>query len=157
MDGVGTTYEANRGRSFDDIIQKIKDLSSIVPFGINFVVNSDTFLDLNPAIELASEMNAREFLLLPEQETSSRRGIDDQTRRMLTTWVEDYTGTVPLSISEGGTDGLPTCNPLPLETGLSAFAHIDAAGNLKRTSYDQSGVAISPLGIIAALEELKDN
>jgi sulfatase maturation enzyme AslB (radical SAM superfamily) len=157
MDGVGSTYEANRGRSFDDLIGKIKDLSCLVPFGINFVVNSDTILDLDTAIDFASEMNAREFLLLSEQPTSSRRGIDEDTRRKLTTWVEGYTGTVPLSVSEGDTDGLPTCNPLPLETGLAAFAHIDAAGNLKRTSYDRSGVAISRSGIIAALEELREN
>jgi sulfatase maturation enzyme AslB (radical SAM superfamily) len=157
MDGVGSTYEANRGRSFDDLVGRIKSLSSIVPFGINFVVNSDTILDLDTAIEVASEMNAREFLLLPEQATLSRRGIDEDTRRMLTTWIEGYTGTVPLSVSEGDSDGLPTCNPLPLETGLAAFAHIDATGILKRTSYDKSGVAISPLGIIPALEELKKN
>jgi sulfatase maturation enzyme AslB (radical SAM superfamily) len=157
MDGVGSTYEANRGRSFDDLIEKMRNLSSFVPFGINFVVNSDTILDLDAAIDLASEMKAREFLLLPEQATSSRPGIDEETRRMLTAWVEGYSGTVPLSVSEGNTDGLPTCNPLPLETGLAVFAHIDATGNLKRTSYDSSGVTISPLGIIAAMEELKDN
>jgi sulfatase maturation enzyme AslB (radical SAM superfamily) len=155
MDGVGSTYEANRGRSFDDLIGRIKDLGSLVPFGINFVVNSDTISDLDTAIDLASKMDAREFLLLPEQATSSRRGIDEDTRRMLTTWVEGYRGTVPLSVSEGDTNGLSTCNPLPLETGLAAFAHIDAAGNLKRTSYDQSGVEISQTGIIAALEQLK--
>jgi sulfatase maturation enzyme AslB (radical SAM superfamily) len=155
MDGVGSTYEANRGRSFDNLIGRIKDLSSLVPFGINFVVNSDTISDLDTAIDLASKMDAREFLLLPEQATSSRRGMDEDTRRMLTTWVEGYTGTVPLSVSEGDTDGLPTCNPLPLETGLAAFVHIDAAGNLKRTSYDRLGVEISQTGIIAALEQLK--
>lgn len=155
MDGVGSTYEANRGRSFDDLIGRIKDLGSLVPFGINFVVNSDTISDLDTAIDLASKMDAREFLLLPEQATSSRRGIDEDTRRMLTTWVEGYTGTVPLSVSEGDADGLLTCNPLPLETGLAAFAHIDAAGNLMRTSYDQSGVEISQTGIIAALKQLK--
>lgn len=157
MDGVGSTYEANRGRSFDDLVEKMRNLSSLVPFGINFVINSDTILDLDTAIDLASEMNAREFLLLPEQATLSRPGIDEETRRMLTAWVEGYSGRTPLSVSEGNTDGLPTCNPLPLETGLAAFAHIDATGHLKRTSYDSSGVTISPLGIIAAMEELKDN
>jgi sulfatase maturation enzyme AslB (radical SAM superfamily) len=155
MDGVGATYEANRGRSFDDLIGRIRDLSRIVPFGINFVVNSDTILDLDPAIALASEMNAREFLLLPEQKTLSRCGIDEHTRRLLNAWVEGYTGTVPLAVSETDADGLPTCNPHPLETGLAAFAHIDAAGNLKRTSYDQSGVEIAQTGIIAALAKLK--
>ena len=157
MDGVGSTYEANRGRSFDDLIGRIKNLSSLVPFGINFVVNSETILDLDPAIELASKMNAREFLLLPEQATAFRLGIDEHTRRMLTTWVEGYSGAVPISVSEGNSDGLPTCNPLPFETGLSAFAHIDAAGKLKRTSYDQFGVTISQIGIIAALEQLKES
>lgn len=157
MDGVGSTYEANRGRNFKDLLNKIKSLSNIVPIGINYVVNSETISDLDAAIEIANEMNVREFLLLPEQATSSRQGINDTTRRTLTSWVEGYVGKVPLSISEGNTDGLPTCNPLPLETGLTAYAHIDASGKLKRNSYDISGISISKRGIMTALKNLKNN
>jgi hypothetical protein len=156
MDGVGATYEANRGRSFDDLIERIKDLKHIVPFGINYVVNSQTISDLDTAIELASSMEAREFLLLPEQPTSSRPGIDKLTEGRLNTWIRDYRGKVPLAINQSNSDGLPTCDPLPLETGLAAFAHIDACGMLKRTSYDRFGVKIDAEGVLSALRQLNE-
>lgn len=154
MDGVGETYEANRGRSFNDLIQRMENLSSIVPFGINYVVNSLTILDLDAAIELASVMNAREFLLLPEQPTFSRSGINDLTKEKLINWVSDYKGSVRLAINESNANGLPTCDPFPRETGLAAFAHIDASGMLKRTSYDRVGVKIDTAGVLFALRKL---
>ena len=72
-------------------------------------------------------------------------------------WVSEYCGKVPLAISEGHADGFPTCNPLHAETGLAAFAHIDAFGILKQTSYDTDGIQITENGIIAALHQLKLN
>lgn len=157
MDGVGDTYESIRGRSFDILTQHIAVLSTIVPFGINFVVNSKTIGDLNIAISLAAEFGAAEFLLLPEQPIGRAKGIDDNTLSMLQDWVNKYRGNVPLAISEGHADGFPTCNPLNAETGLAAFAHIDASGILKRTSYDTDGIQITQNGVIAALHKLNVN
>ena len=155
MDGVGPTYELNRGRSFEDLVKKIESLRRITPFGINYVVNSHTFSDLDRAIELASAMDAREFLLLPEIATHSRSGINRITTNRLKDWIQSYRGAVPLAISEGNADGLPTCDPLEFETGLAAFAHIDAMGTLKRASYDTFGIKIDALGITSALQKLK--
>lgn len=156
MDGIGSTYETNRGRNFDELVSRIEDLRRIVPFGINYIVNSQTFSDLNAAIELASALEAREFLLLPEQPTLSRSGIDEHTEGQLRTWVNNYKGTVRLAVNEGNAEGLPTCDPLPLETGLESFVHIDASGMIKRTSYDISGVKIDTSGVMPALRILKE-
>lgn len=82
-------------------------------------------------------------------------GIDNETTITLRKWVNKYRGDVPLSVSEGNADGLPTCNSLNVETGLSAFAHIDASGVMKRTSYDFSGVPIGESGVMKALTKLK--
>ena len=82
-------------------------------------------------------------------------GIDNKTTIALREWVKGYHGSVPLFVSEGGAEGLPTCNPLNRETGLAAFAHIDASGVLKRTSYDTSGVQIRESGVMAALDKLR--
>ena len=155
MDGVDSTYELNRGRSFNELVARIEDLRRIVPFGINYIVNAQTFSDLNAAIELASALEAREFLLLPEQPTISRSGIDEHTEGQLRTWVNDYKGIVRLAVNERNAEGLPTCDPLPLETGLESFVHIDASGTIKRTSYDISGVKIDALGVMSALRTLK--
>lgn len=154
MDGVDATYESIRGKSFASLIQRIKALSKIVSFGINFVVNSRTIDDLNKAIELAEELGCSEFLLLPEEATLKAGGIDSDTRRILQEWVAGYRGGIPLTVSESGADGLPICNPLIAETGLDAFAHIDASGILKRTSYTTSGIQILEDGVMLALDKL---
>ncbi len=156
MDGVSSTYESNRGRSFEELIQRIKALRSIVSFGINFVVNSDTIRDLDQALDIASELGASEFLLLPEISTRARYGIDSRTNIELQNWVYSYRGTVPLAVSEKGSNGLPICEPLGFETGLAAFAHIDAQGILKQNSYATSGIMIGDRSIFQALQELKE-
>lgn len=157
MDGVETTYEAIRGRSFDTLIQRINALSKRFPFGINFVVNSKTIDDLDKAINLAEEFGCSEFLLLPEEATLRTRGIDSDTRKMLQEWVANYRGRIPLTVSENGADGLPTCDPLIAEIGLDAFAHIDASGILRRTSYSTDGVQIIKDGVMPALHKLATN
>jgi MoaA/NifB/PqqE/SkfB family radical SAM enzyme len=154
MDGVAATYESLRGRSFATLIQRIKALNKHFPFGINFVVNSKTIDDLDNAIDLAEELDCSEFLLLPEEATLKTGGIDNDTRRMLQEWVGNYRGCVPLAVSESGAEGLPICNPLIAETGLDAFAHIDASGILKRTSYSTDGVQIIEDGVMPALRKL---
>ncbi len=151
MDGVGTTYEALRGRSFMAFLRRLETVRSLAPFGINYVVNSRTLPDLDAATELAAEMGAAEFLLLPEQPVRGSGGIDNLTVERLHRWVSHYRGAVPLTVSEAGADGLPICNPLIQESGLRAYAHIDAWGVLKRTSFDSDGIVIGSGGVMQAL------
>jgi sulfatase maturation enzyme AslB (radical SAM superfamily) len=155
MDGVGSTYEALRGRSFAALRRRLETLRTLAPFGINYVVNARTLPDLNAAIELAAEVGAAEFLLLPEQHTRDGGGIDHETVLALRGWVSLYRGTVPLSVSEAGADGLPTCNPLAQETGLRAYAFIGALGTLKRSSFDVNGTPIGERGLMRALDVLR--
>jgi len=157
MDGVEATYEAIRGRSFATLVRRIKALSKRFSFGINFLVNSETIDDLDKAINLAEELGCSEFLLLPEEATIRKSGIDSVTRKILQKWVVNYRGSTPLAVSESGADGFPICNPLFAETGLNAFAHIDASGILKRTSYSTNGVQIVENGVMPALHRLATN
>jgi len=155
MDGVGPTYESIRCRPFNALLERITALERVARFGINFVVNSKTIGDLDAAVHLAADLGASEFLLLPEETVGRGVGIDNETTIILRKWVNGYHGSVPLAVSEGGAEGLPTCNPLSAEMGLAAFAHIDAAGIIKRTSYDTSGILIRENGVMAALDKLK--
>lgn len=155
MDGVGATYEMLRGRSFSTLLGRLDTVRELAPFGINYLVNSRTLTDLDAATALASEAGAVEFLLLPEQQVNGCGGVDYQTSQALQNWVNSYRGTIPLRVSEAGADGLPTCKPLPKETGLRAYAHIDAAGMLKRSSFDNSGEFIGDGGIMQALKLLE--
>lgn len=155
MDGVGPTYETLRGRPFVALLHRLEAIKRLAPFGLNFVVNARTLPDLDSAIRLAAEVGAAEFLLLPEQPVRGHSGIDDRTRQALHQWVSRYRGPVPLAVSEAGANGLPTCEPLSGETGLRAYAHIDASGVLKRSSYENDGVVIGDGGVMRALGELR--
>jgi hypothetical protein len=155
MDGVGATYEALRGRPFAALRRRFETVSTLASFGINFVVNARTLPDLDAATRLAAEVGASEFLLLPEQPVRGSGGIDDHTTRALHRWVSLYQGAIPLTVSEAGADGLPICDPLASETGLRAYAHIDASGILKWSSYESNGVAIGDNGVMRALNVLR--
>lgn len=155
MDGIGATYEVLRGRPFSSLLRCLGIVRELAPFGINFLVNAQTLPDLDAAVELAGEAGASEFLLLPEQPVSGRGGIDNRTSRSLRNWVNSYRGTIPLCVSEASADGLPTCNPLKQDTGLRAYAHIDASGVLKRSSFDEDGVIIDGGEVMQALKALE--
>ena len=66
MDGVGDTYERLRNRSFSALQKRLDALRSVVPFGINFVVNKDTVPDLDTAATLAENAGASKLLILSE-------------------------------------------------------------------------------------------
>ncbi|MHA3774932.1 radical SAM protein [Verrucomicrobiota bacterium sgz303538] len=157
MDGIGSTYERLRRRSFDVLARRLTGLKQIVPFGINYVVNSCTLPDIGLAAEFAEAAGASEFLLLPEQPVQGRGGINDSTAEMLRRWVESYSGGMRLAVSEKGADGMPTSDPFENETGLRAYVHIDANGVLRPTSYDLQGTPIGSRGVLAALAELHNH
>ncbi len=155
MDGVDSTYEAIRKRPFSQLLQRMASLKGLIPFGINYMVNTATIKDLDRAIEIAESLEAREFLLLPEEPVGKGKAIDSQTKYILQEWINNYSGKVRLSISERHSENLLTCIPLVLEKGLNAYAHIDAKGILKRTSFDLHGIKIQDADIMGALDILK--
>lgn len=156
MDGVGHVYETIRRRSFKELLARLSEVRTLCAFGINFVVNSQTFVDIDAAASLAADVGASEFLLLPERPARGAAGIDSATSTGLRRWVERYRGAVPLVVSESAAAGMPYCNPVAGEEGTRAYAHIDAAGILKLTSYDTEGVAIGIGGIMPALKKLRE-
>ncbi|MCO6457746.1 MAG: radical SAM protein [Pirellulaceae bacterium] len=154
MDGVGRTYETLRRRSFKAFLNSIRRVRGISPFGINYVVNSMTLNDLDRAAALAADAGAAEFLLLPEQPARGRPGIDHSTHDLLSEWVISYQGCVPLRVSEAGAFGLRFCDPMPSESGLRAYAHIDAFGVLRNSSFDAGGIHIGCGRVLDAINAL---
>ena len=157
MDGVNATYEALRNRPFSHLLNRIRMARDLAPFGINYVVNKLTIVDLDRAIFIADNLGASEFLLLPEESVNSQGGIDEHTLEKLREWVECYSGPIPLTISEANSTGISVANPFANESGLRGFAHIDASGVLKRTSYDKGGQPIGASGVISALNLLNEH
>ncbi|WP_144716088.1 MULTISPECIES: radical SAM protein [Aeromonas] len=156
IDGVGSTYEKQRGKPFAHLLRGMDLIESLSPFGINVVVNEHTVTELDALSELAHKVGASELLLLPQQATTMVPSIDGVVGRALQEWVFNYKGKVRLAVSEAGASGLPTCDPLPDERGLQAYAHIDASGMLRESSYSPIGAKIGGAGVLSALERLRN-
>jgi MoaA/NifB/PqqE/SkfB family radical SAM enzyme len=154
MDGVGATYESIRRRSFRDLQARLKLVRTISRFGINIVVNERTVPELGEAAAVAADSGASELLLLPQVPARSVQAIPNATMQDLRRWVDVYSGPLKLCINEAHADGFPTCNPLVEERGLRAYAHIDAAGVLKPSSYHATGVPLGRGRVLEALDQL---
>ena len=156
IDGVGSTYERQREKPFAHLLRGVDLIASLSPFGINVVVNEHTVTELDALSELAHKVGASELLLLPQQATTMVPNIDGVVGQALQDWVFNYKGKVRLAVSEAGASGLPTCDPLPNERGLQAYAHIDASGMLRASSYSPIGTKIGDVGVLSALEQLRN-
>lgn len=154
MDGIGVTYEGLRDRSFQSFIHQLRYVREIAPFGINYVVNALTIPDIDNAVTFAVSVGAQELLLLPESSVDDMSGIGTDTLSALREWVHTYHGSLQLSISESDAAGFPVCTPFTKEVGILAYAHIDADGVIKRSSFDQEGILIGEKGILEAIAML---
>lgn len=154
LDGVRETYEALRGRQFPVLLERLREARRLAPLGINVVVNETTIQELDSIVEVAQEIDASELLLLPQQATDVVEAASRAVCNKLERWVYSYKGKVRLAVSKVGSEQLPTCDPLPLETGLRAYAHIDASGLVRVSSYAGAGTAISTDGVMAAINRL---
>ena len=155
MDGVGPTYEGIRGRSFEDLKQNLNSLKGRIPFGINYVVNHSTIGDLSSVVKVAEACGATEMLLLPEEPVGLGKKIDAVTLKRLRTWIVNYQGNVRLSISADYKNIVDSLIALENEPDYLAFAHIDANGVLRRTSFDKEGCDIGNDGVLAAFSSLR--
>jgi sulfatase maturation enzyme AslB (radical SAM superfamily) len=155
LDGVGKTYEATRGRPFPQLLLRLEALRNTLPFGLNVVVNEQTVSDLDAVAAVAADYGAAELLLLPERATGTRPGVASDILTTLSVWVQRYTGRVPLTVSESAAASLAFFSAVPGETGLRAYAHVDATGLLKSSSFDLDGVRIGDEGLIASLSNLQ--
>lgn len=155
VDGTDRTYEEQRGKPFSSLLSAMELIAKLSPFGINVVVNERTIAELDAVAELAQTVGASELLLLPQQQTNAVAGMGRAVNLALQDWVSKYRGTVRLAVSEAGASGLPTCDPFPDERGTQGYAHIDASGMLRASSYATVGSKIGAAGVISALTQLR--
>jgi MoaA/NifB/PqqE/SkfB family radical SAM enzyme len=154
VDGVGDTYELLRGRSYSALLERLADLRQVAPFGINVVVNDDTVAELDALAKLATLTGARELLLLPEQRAGAGTGASPEAIERLRSWVWGYSGEVPLTVSDGGADGLPVAEPFAGQPAIERYAHVDASGVLRPTSFAARGIEIGERGLLTAYRQL---
>lgn len=155
MDGVGATYEFIRRRSFSELLERLRDVRSISRFGVNVVVNDHTLPELDEVARVSADAGACELLLLPQMPVRSVLAASVDALQGLRRWVEGYKGPLKLCINQSSAEGFPICDPLVQERGLRAYAHIDATGVLKPSSYSDTGVQLSDGDVLQALDQLE--
>ena len=156
IDGVGATYEKFRGRKFDKLIERIERARQITSLGFNVVINDLTIQELDKVTEIAEKFDISEVLLLPQQATETVKGLSKDSYEQMTKWIEGYGGETRLTISDIGLESNFICNPLSRESGLNAYAHIDALGFLKASSYSNIGQQIGEKSILDVLQLLRE-
>lgn len=153
MDGLDSTYERLRGRSFKKFLSAVSIIKGIAPFGINYVLNSDTINQMEEAIFFAQNLGAKEFLILPQ--INKNGNFNSDHLKFLQEFLKNYSGELPLRINENCIEGMPIANPFQDLNSFNSYAFVDAMGHLKRMSYEVSGVNISPGGIFSGLQALQ--
>ena len=111
--------------------------------------------DLDQVTEIAEKFDIPEVLLLPQQATQNVKSLSKDSYEKMKKWIEGYSGETRLTISDIGLESNFICNPLLMETGLNAYAHIDALGFLKSSSYSNIGQEIGGKSVLEALQLLK--
>jgi hypothetical protein len=157
MDGVGAVYERLRGRSFATFVERLAVIRSVVPFGINFVLNEETFGQLDSAAEFAFKEGAKQFLILPEVDHNGGHRLQADVIQSAKMWITSRKDFCRLASSDSGAAlfGVPTL-PVsrPMETHRE-FLHVDAFGYLRRSAFVNRGVLIaSEPSIIAAIQRI---
>jgi len=154
VDGAGETYERLRGRPFKKLLDQLAMARDLAPLGINTVVNAHTVDDLDQLAELCERTGAQELLLLPQRHTVSAPAVAASILTKLEAWLRRYSGSVRLSMSaDSGLEPL-ACDALSRETGLRSYAHIDASGYVRPTSFSGAREVIGADGVIAAIDRL---
>ena len=156
IDGVGATYEKFRGRKFDKLIERIERARQITSLGFNVVINDSTILELDQVTAIAEKFDISEVLLLPQQATENVKSLSKDSYEQMMKWIEGYGGETRLTISDIGLESNFICNPLSRESGLNAYAHIDALGFLKASSYSNIGQQIGEKSILDVLQLLRE-
>jgi MoaA/NifB/PqqE/SkfB family radical SAM enzyme len=145
MDGIGSTYERMRGRSFDHFSQKMAMVRATARFGINYVVNQDTLHDLPKAAEFAFKNGAEELLLLPEIGTEGNVTLSQKSLAELSAFVRENYRRCRLATSAHGGDCINA--PMLLRSDpineTFDFMHIDALATLRPSAFSSVGIALT--------------
>ena len=97
IDGTWHTYEKYRNSNYEYILELLSEIETLIPFGINVVVNSDTINDLDEILSLSAKHNAVELLLLP-QINNDQFILTDDLWLKLEKWILRNNDKLPLRL-----------------------------------------------------------
>jgi len=152
IDAPEPYYSLIRGRSLNDLIRKLNRMTGRIPLGINTVINRTTLMHLDELLPLVKELDAVDWLVLPEIR-SSQFALSETEWQMLDDWITMRRTEVELRVTTQATSHLK--GPFLFESRAEDYAHISADGYIRRCSYETGGIAVrGNTTVMEAIREL---
>ena len=145
---------STNGRRIDEKL--LNRLSSHIRTGVNYLLNDETFRDLEAALQTYASLGIQEVLLLPQLGTQSVRQISVKCLEHVDEFLSSCRLPVRVTISAAQTSGFASALDVPGDIGLRQYAHISADGLLKEDSTAVTGVKIGSAGVLAAFRQLEE-
>ena len=140
MDGINDTYYKHRGIPFENFVKRINYLLKFYKIGINYLVDETTIDDLDEAFVMMKDWGIRELLLLPREPD-----CPDSVIKRLHEWIEaNKNKGILMEISSARRGDLSFLAPYRDDDDSLDYAHIDANGILKASSFMKEGIALYP-------------
>ena len=138
MDGIRDTYYSHRGIPFEDFVKRLKYLLGYYKIGINYLVDETTIEDLDEAFSMMKDFGVRELLLLPREPD-----CPESVLSRLYEWIKrNKDRGILIEISSARKGNLPFLAPYREDDDSLDYAHIDAKGLLKESSFTDEGIAL---------------
>jgi MoaA/NifB/PqqE/SkfB family radical SAM enzyme len=153
IDAPEPLYSSIRSLPLARTIKNIRQMEGTVPIGINTVVNTQTLGGLDELSALVRDLGAVDWLLLPEMKNGEFTLSDSEWQR-LDEWIISRRNDLNLRTTTNAKAHLT--GPFLLDDAPEDYAHISANGDLRRCSYQSTGISLRDRpSMLIALRELK--
>ena len=140
MDGIRDTYYSHRGIPFEDFVKRFVYLLGYYRIGINYLVDETTIEDLDDAFSMMKDWGVRELLLLPREPD-----CPESVMSRLYEWIRrNKDEGILMEISSARKGNLPFLAPYREDDDSLDYAHIDAKGLMKESSFTNEGISLIP-------------
>lgn len=137
--------------------EKCRAIAARIKLGINYLLTDETECRFSSELNRAEKAGVKEVLVLPcVGKAGEITGLTDP-RRSLESVLNYKTGSIRIVASAIAGRLISDSVDIPGDKGLRAYAHITAAGVIKRDSFSAKGVYIGNRSIVAAIKELEEN
>jgi hypothetical protein len=154
IDSPEPLYSIIRGRPLGRLLERIEQVRTSFPIGINTVVNSATLPALDGLAKIVSRVSAIDWLLLPEAR-GNEFTLTGSEWKTLDAWIGKHRFDFSLRVTANSVPNLS--GPFPLPAAPENYAHVSADGLLRRCSYGSEGITLKGKSIAEALRELRES
>lgn len=141
VDGIEPKYSKIKKRRLSFLIEKIKLLQGLIPYGMNIIVNPGSVQDTEDTIKFCIDYGSNDILLIPEHQ-QGKYFLTESDWMLMRDIMNKYQKEIQINLTYNASNYV---NIDYLDTDKNdefMFAHISADQKLKRASYSLDGIYI---------------